>query len=308
MRHPMPPFWLAAFVPFGILLALARTATARTCSTESDCPVGFQCTASDGGQGSSCVSQSCQSNSDCGVGFSCYENIECVPGPDASSIPGNLCVPQWQGQCTMDSDCGDGFHCVISSQACDCSGTGQSVPPDAGAVSEPCAQAGPPSPPCASDAGCPSFPSVCDAGSSCLCWGITRWCQPLQSTSTSCSNAADCLSGWSCSSMTCEPPNSDLAYQGSLGGGMLVCGGSGLPGGLGGSGAPTPGGQPADSGSEASNGPSGSTPPASGSAATTGTKSGGCEIGTGRATGSSWPLPSILLGLAAAAGSLRRRR
>jgi hypothetical protein len=305
MRHKLPPLWIVAAVQFAVTVTLARRSDARACSTDSNCPMGFQCMAGDAGPGSSCAASACQSNSDCATGFSCYENIDCVPGPDASSVPGNLCVPQWQGQCTTDSDCGQGYQCDISSQACDCSGTGKSVPPDAGAVSEPCAQAGPPQPHCANDAGCPSFPSICDAGSSCLCWGITRWCQQVQATS--CSVSSDCFAGWTCSSATCEPPNSDLAYQGPLAGGTLVCGLVGGPGGFGGEG-PAPGGLPGpdDSGSTIGDASS-PTPPDSGdNTATTGSKSGGCEIGMDRSTGPFSRSVSLLC-LATLAGGFRRR-
>jgi hypothetical protein len=304
VRRTLPPVWLVAFLHLLATFAPARGAEARACRTGSDCPLGFQCSIWDAGQGSTCVASACQTNSDCAAGFSCYENIDCVPGPDASSVPGNLCVPQWQGGCTVDGDCGGGFQCVISGQACDCSGTGKDVPPDAQAVSESCAQAGPAPPPCANDAGCPSPPSICDAGSSCLCWGITRWCRQIQTTS--CSASSSCLAGWTCSGGTCEPPNSDLSYEGPLAGGTLVCGNGG-PGGLGGS-FPGPGGfgGAADSGSGTGDATASTPPGAAGSTATPGPKSGGCEIGTERSTAPAWP-PVVLLCLASLALRVRRR-
>jgi hypothetical protein len=249
----------------------------------------------------------------------CYQDIQCVPGPDASSVPGGACVPQWQAPCNVDSDCGDGFQCVASGGACDCSGSAANVPPEAGAVSVPCEQAMPPQPPCVNEAGCPSFPSVCDAGTSCLCWGGTKACQ--QTAMTSCTTTSDCLSGWTCmcppetggvaispdaslsaecSTKSCEPPNWDLAFQGAYASGTLVCGGSG-------------GGTPGFAGG-ASNGPVGNTPSSSttsGSstmAAAPGSGSGGgCEIGASRTNGAPW-LSTFLFGIASAFGALRGRR
>jgi len=303
MRPNRLPVWAVAVVSLVVAVAFARGAGARTCDAGADCPLGFQCTAADGGQGSSCVSKPCESSADCAAGFSCYDSIECVPGPEASSVPGNLCVPQWQGRCTADGDCGQGYQCVISSQACDCSGTGSGVPPDAGAVSEPCSQAEPPQPPCAGNGPCPSIPSICDAGGSCLCWGITRWCQPIQTAPTSCSSAAACLSGWTCSSTTCAPPNSDLAYQGPLGGGTLVCGGL-VPGaGFGGAGGiPGGGSMPSGSGTDAGN-----TLSSSGGARASGGGSSGCAVGAPRPTGTVWPA-AFVLGVASAAVGRRRTR
>jgi hypothetical protein len=306
MRNRSPILLLAGAAFLGMVITFARAAAAaRACSAASACPVGFACLAADAGQGSTCVSQPCQSNSDCGTGFSCYQDITCVPGPDASSVPANLCVPQWQGQCTTDSDCGAGAHCAISGQACDCSGKEGGIPPDAEVESEPCSEAQPPGPLCASDAGCPTFPSVCDAASTCLCWGITRWCQV---DTTSCSSASSCLTGWTCSSGTCAPPNSDLAYQGGFGGGTLVCGAEGS-GGIGGSfpGLPGPGGvAQGDSGGGTGDGVSGSTDASKEGDTATGATSGGCAIGAAHATGessSSIALVCLLAGLI-----LRRRR
>ncbi len=323
MRLNLPPVRVVAAMLFGIAIASARGAGASPCVTDADCPLGFQCTgaAEDGGQ--TCTPEGCQSNSDCAAGFACFLNIQCVPGPDASLIPGNACVPQWQAPCAVDSDCGNGFQCVVASEACDCSGTDTDVPADAGAVSVPCASAQPPQPPCtnANQAECPSSPSLCEAGSTCLCWGIAGACQ--QNQMPACKTASDCLPNWSClcppdgngvvtatcSTMSCTPPNSDLAFQGAFAiGGTLGCSGE-FPGGSvpagGGSGVENPGPTPAMSG-QAVNG-TGSGSVSSPAAAPPSSSSGGCAIGMPRPTGACSPTLAVL-GLASAAGGLRRMR
>src|SRR5580658_2348455 len=153
--------------------SLAMTAEARTCTTNAGCPLGFQCLgagqSADGGPSSSCISLSCQSSSDCGSGTVCEMNIgtECLQEVDGgqSCGPASACVPQWQAPCNVDADCGDGFQCISTGTLCDCSGK-----PLAGGVATPCDQIpmGPPHPPCLGDATCPSIPSICDAGSTCL--------------------------------------------------------------------------------------------------------------------------------------------
>lgn len=322
MRFNLPPVRVVAAMLFGVAIASARDAGASPCVTDGDCPIGFQCTgtAQDGGQ--TCTSEGCQSNSDCSPGFACFLNIHCVPGPDASLIPGNACVPQWQAPCSVDSDCGNGFQCVVASEACDCSGTDTDVPADAGAVSVPCASAQPPQPPCtnANQAECPSSPSLCEAGSTCLCWGIAGACQ--QNQMPACKTGSDCLPNWSClcppdgngmvtaacSTMSCTPPNSDFAFQGAFAiGGTLGCSGE-FPGGSvpagGGSGVENPGPTPVMSGQAVNGTNAGSV--SSPAAAPPTSSSAGCAIGMPRPSACS---PNLaVLGLASAAGGLRRMR
>jgi len=277
MRSNFRAAWIVGIAQFFAATLLAGNASARACMTSAGCPHGFQCS------GGACVSLTCQSDADCAPGLPCRQDTQCVASADGSSIPSGACVPEWQAPCNADSDCGSGFQCILAGGACDCSGSDANVPPDAGAVNLPCEEVMPTRPPCANanDAGCPPFPSVCDAGSSCLCWGIARTCQQKQMPS--CGTNADCLSGWTCmcppdanpspsagcGSKSCQPPNWDLAFQGPFGSGTLVCSGGSHPGG-----GPGPGG-----------GSSIGTPTASGNTATGATSakgSGGCEIGTGR--------------------------
>ena len=296
--------WIVGITHIFAAMLLAGNASARACMTSGGCPHGFECS------GGACVSLTCQSNADCAPGLPCRPDTQCVASADGSSIPSGACVPQWQALCNVDSDCGSGFQCIFAGGACDCSGSDTNVPPDAGVVSLPCEEVMPPRPPCANanDAGCPSFPSVCDAGSSCLCWGIARICQQKQMPS--CGTNAECLSGWACMcppdangsptagcSKSCQPPNWDLAFQGPLGSGTLVCGSGAMGGPALGNFGPG-GGSPG-----AGNG----TPTASGSTATGGTSakgSGGCEIGIGRTT-APW-LSAFFLSLVGLGGVRRR--
>jgi hypothetical protein len=225
---------------FGIVAMLAAVsfaggAAARTCTTAAACPLGFRCLSTgesaDGGTVSSCISLSCQSNADCGSGTVCDMDMgsECVDEADGgqSCSPFNACVPQWQAPCTIDSDCGDGFHCIANGMVCDCSGKLALL--DAGGVVTPCDQLpSPPHPP-------PMVPSICDAGSSCVC-KTTRSCQEIPMAP--CSQSTDCLPGWTCmcpplagteipadanvdeggcSAKVCEPPNWDLSNAPSNG-------------------------------------------------------------------------------------------
>jgi hypothetical protein len=123
MRSYSQSVWVIGIAAFLVGASAAVTAEARTCTTDAGCPHGFQCS------GGSCVSLTCESDSDCAPGLPCYQDIQCVAGPDASSVPGGACVPQWQAPCNVDSDCGDGFQCVSSRGACDCSGSAANVPP-----------------------------------------------------------------------------------------------------------------------------------------------------------------------------------
>ncbi len=136
MRRPFALSWILASGAFFSAASSVYDADAKPCASVADCPRGFECldATSDGGP-TGCVSLSCASNTDCAPDFACFQDIECVPGPDASRVPGGACVPQWQAPCHVDSDCGDGFQCVFGGGACDCSGTGKNVPPDAGATS-----------------------------------------------------------------------------------------------------------------------------------------------------------------------------
>jgi hypothetical protein len=45
MRTNSLPVWVVAAIHFVVAVALARSASARACSTDTDCPLGFQCTA-----------------------------------------------------------------------------------------------------------------------------------------------------------------------------------------------------------------------------------------------------------------------
>jgi|HubBroStandDraft_6_1064221.scaffolds.fasta_scaffold82253_2 hypothetical protein len=241
--------------------------------------------------GSECTSSSCQSNSDCGQGFSCYQGLYCVGGP--GGVPGNACVPQWQAPCSADSDCGGGFQCASTQTACNCSGTDAGVPP--GAVSVPCTEAVPGASP-------PIIAAECEAGPTCLCWGADGVCQQAQMGP--CSQSTDCPMGWTCTMMACEPPNSDLAWQGTLYQGAAcaprTAPGSGVSNGstvsTGGSGGPTE--SNASSGSAGSGGPTGAGgPPAP--------KSGGCEIAMKPAGSAS--SCAVLILLASVAQGLRRK-
>ncbi len=242
-------------------------------------------------QGSECTSSSCQSNSDCGQGFSCYQGLYCVGGP--GGVPGNACVPQWQAPCSADSDCGGGFQCVSSGEVCNCNSgdAGPQPPPGADAVSVPCTEVTEVVP-----GASPSIiAQLCDAGPTCLCWGAGGVCQQTQMGP--CSQSTDCPMGWTCTMMACQPPNSDLAWQGTLYQGAAcaprTAPGSGVSNGgtvsTAGSGGPTE--------SNAS----------SGSAANTqapAPKSGGCEIAM---TGGSASSNAILMLLASVAQGLRRK-
>jgi hypothetical protein len=239
-------------------------------------------------QGSECTSSSCQSNSDCGQGFSCYQGLYCVGGP--GGVPGNACVPQWQAPCSSDSDCGGGFQCVnTGAGVCNCNSgdAGPQPPPGADTVSVPCTEVG---------------PVLCKYGPTCLCWGAGGVCQQTQMGP--CSQSTDCPMGWTCTMMACQPPNSDLAWQGTLYQGAAcaprTAPGSGVSNGstvsTGGSGGPTE--SNASSGSAGSGGPTGAGgPPAP--------KSGGCEIAM--KTAGSASSCAVLILLASVARGLRRK-
>jgi len=235
MRAHSEAAWVIGFASCLVVASLAITAEARTCTTDAGCPLGFLCLGGSSA-GSTCFSLSCKSNSDCGSGTVCDMNrgTECVQAADGgqSCSPASACVPQWQAPCTVDSDCGNGFQCISNGTLCDCSGR-----PLAGGVVTPCgAIPMPPHHSCVGDAACPSFPSICDAGSTCLC-ETTRACQENQMAP--CLVSTDCLPGWtcmcppaggvnipgdaslaagSCPSMVCEPPNWDLSNLPTNGG------------------------------------------------------------------------------------------
>jgi hypothetical protein len=300
MRSLRPPSWVLAVIP-SFALAWAQSADARSCTVASDCPVGFECVPADGG-GSNCTPSSCQSNSDCGQGFYCYE-VECER---------YACVPQWQAPCDVDSDCGAGFTCSISSRECDCSGTGTNVP-EAGTVSVPCAEV--PEYLSGDDAGPPPPATLCDAGSNCLCWidgpGL---CQQTQMGP--CSQSTGCPMGWTCTMMACQPPNSDLAWQGAgtrLESEALACVGPSVgssPGsGVANGGTVSTGGSGGSTASNPNSGSVGSTGATSVSGRTANTeapapKAGGCEIAM--TAGNASP-SAILILVASIARGLRRK-
>jgi hypothetical protein len=252
--------------------------------------------------GSECTWSTCQSNSDCGPGFSCTQACWGYYVGLNSGIDTTACVPQWQLLCSADSDCGDGFKCVNTDTECDCSGPDAGVPPEAGAVSVPCAEAGsqPPTP--------EDIAFQCQDGPTCLCFGTGGGvCQQIQTGP--CSQSTDCPMGWTCTMMACEPPNSDLAWPGFL----YYCPiadpppptqqaapGSGVSNGgavsTGGSGGPTE--SNASGGSAGSGGTTGAGgPPAP--------KSGGCEIAMKPAGSAS--SCAVLILLASVARGLRRK-
>jgi len=316
----LAPTAVVAALAFSATLGAADSAEARSCASDASCPLGFQCSGGDGGPSGLCVSGSCESNSDCASGFDCATDVRCVPGPDAALVGGSACVPQWQAPCVADSDCGQGFQCVIGSQACDCSGSDAGIPADAEVVSEPCSEAQPPAPPCANDAGCPSLAALCDAATSCLCWGITRVCQ--QNSTSACSTSIDCPSGWSCacgssggaaSSLDasseppcdggqCQPPNVDLALNaGLVSGGTLVCGGL-VPGA---GGANGPGGSVSSASGAAGATATAPTTTAAASTPSSGSAAQGCSLAAGPPRNGSF---FALTGFAAASLTLCQRR
>jgi MYXO-CTERM domain-containing protein len=213
----------------------------------------------------------CQSDADCGSGTRCVSGAvtTCVPTSDGgqSCAPASVCLITYEVTCSTDSNCGDGFTCNLSGQGCNCSGSTEDVPD--GAVSTPCSEVQkPPIPSCPADAGCPSFPSICDGGS-CLCWPEGTC---MQTTTTACTSASQCLAGWSCTSGTCEPP----------------CYGDGTFNGPSGSSA------------------SGSSSSGSGAASSAGSSHGGCALGTDGASNAG-PWAVLALGVALALGRGRRR-
>jgi len=237
MRSHSQAGWGVGMVALLAATSPSVTAEARTCTTGAECPLGFQCLpgggSAEGGSASSCISLSCRSNSDCGADLVCETDIgtECIQEADGgqSCGPASACVPQWQAPCTADGDCGDGFQCQSLGSLCDCSGKRSLL--DAGGVVTPCESIPmPPHPPCLDDAACPSFPSLCDAGTTCIC-ATTRMC--VEQLMPPCSVSTDCLPGWTCAcppaggveipadaslaaggceSKVCEPPNWDLSY------------------------------------------------------------------------------------------------
>jgi hypothetical protein len=234
----------------------------------------------------------CQTDADCGAGTLCFHDIgtTCVTTADGgqSCGPGSECLIPYQVTCQIDSDCGEGFTCNTSSgKAYSCSGNTSDVPD--GAVAIACADIPkPPSSACDAGQGCPTFPGICDGGSTCYGW-TEGTC--TQTVNTTCTSATDCLSGWSCTSGTCEPP---CYGDGSFG----------RPGTTGPSAGPGSG-----SGSKSSSG-SGSGIETGGSknipAANPPSSSSGCDVGAGTSSPSgAWS--ALALAVAVAFGRARRR-
>jgi hypothetical protein len=261
LRHLVRP-WAARAVVASAALFAARSASARTCAADSDCPRGFRCTGSqteaDGAVVGMCLSIQCQSDSDCDVGLRCDFGLGtvCVQEPDGgqSCQPNDVCAPGWQPPCTSDNDCGPGFTCSGGGGYTQCprAGIDASVPPYATATSIACADVPkPPFPPVcgapdsglAPDAGLPfCIPPLCDGGT---CLSVS-WKTCQQQPTPPCTVDSDCPSTWTCRcgatcgggfipaggteaggqdsgcTLTCTPPNSDL----SNGGTGLVCAGA----------------------------------------------------------------------------------
>jgi hypothetical protein len=117
--------WRLAFLVVGATFSLPSTARARCCTSDSDCPRGFQCTGAGtvpGAVGScSSVAAPCQCNSDCAPGLRCQLGAYTLclgSSPGSCSFAGE-CVAPWQAACGTDTDCGGGgFTCAQNGTQC----------------------------------------------------------------------------------------------------------------------------------------------------------------------------------------------
>jgi MYXO-CTERM domain-containing protein len=315
---------MLAFCAFALVTSSAGRAHARACSSDSDCPKGFECdpdgvSSTDGAPTGTCWSKPCQTNDDCASGFTCYDRgtEQCLSNADGGTTctPINTCIPQWDAPCLTSTDCGPGFTCgPAAGTTYECK-----VSPDASwpaydtVTTVPCSDVPNPLSELHLDAAPAGFdfPSICDAGSYCE-EVVQNACAP-QSNNQPCSSDSDCASTWTCGceftcsdaielpgsdasgsapscTLVCLAPNSDLVLQG-------CAGGAGGPSGNGVGASALP------SGAGSSDAGGTTTAPTSGTSTSSGASSahGGCQVGADD--------PSAIAGLVTAAAlALARRR
>lgn len=99
MPRPHTRTWIA--LAAAVAAAYPSIASARECTSNSGCPLGFLCSVADAGMGI-CESLPCVGNADCAPAFLCSV-------PEGAAI--GACAPQWDVPCVSAEDCGPGFSC-----------------------------------------------------------------------------------------------------------------------------------------------------------------------------------------------------